>query len=107
MWCWPVHYNSAPPARSVWQFAIIPVLVKVVAIDHLLIWISGSMADVPKDLLQEIKRLEELFTVDKAKLKSITAHFISELDKGKLLLLLLRQLLLIFRQVLALKVVAL
>ncbi len=28
----------------------------------------GSMADVPKDLLQEIKRLEELFTVDTAKL---------------------------------------
>ncbi|KAG0650839.1 Hexokinase [Hyphodiscus hymeniophilus] len=40
------------------------------------------MADVPKDLLQEIKRLEELFTVDKAKLKAITKHFISELDKG-------------------------
>jgi hexokinase len=40
------------------------------------------MADVPKDLLQEIKRLEELFTVDKAKLKAITEHFISELEKG-------------------------
>ena len=40
------------------------------------------MADVPKDLLSEIKKLEELFTVDKAKLKAITDHFISELDKG-------------------------
>jgi hexokinase len=44
------------------------------------------MADVPKDLLQEIKRLEELFSVDKTKLKAITEHFISELDKGPLLI---------------------
>jgi hexokinase len=44
------------------------------------------MADVPKDLLGEIKRLEELFTVDKTKLKAITDHFISELDKGTYLL---------------------
>ena len=41
------------------------------------------MADVPKDLLQEIKRLEELFSVDKAKLKGITDHFVQELEKGK------------------------
>ena len=41
------------------------------------------MADVPRDLLQEIKRLEELFTVDAQKLKAITDHFITELDKGK------------------------
>jgi hexokinase len=41
------------------------------------------MADVPKDLLQEIKRLEELFSVDKAKLKGITDHFVKELEKGK------------------------
>jgi hexokinase len=41
------------------------------------------MADVPKDLLQEIKRLEELFTVDATKLKAITKHFVSELAKGK------------------------
>lgn len=40
------------------------------------------MADMPKDLLQEIKKLEELFTVDTAKLKAITDHFISELAKG-------------------------
>lgn len=41
------------------------------------------MADVPKDLLQEIKRLEDMFTVPKAKLKEITAHFVKELEKGK------------------------
>lgn len=40
------------------------------------------MADVPKDLLHEIKRLEEQFTVPKAKLKEITDHFVSELTKG-------------------------
>ena len=40
------------------------------------------MADVPKDLLQEIQRLEELFTVPTAKLKSITEHFVAELTKG-------------------------
>ncbi|KAI1335654.1 hexokinase [Xylariaceae sp. FL0016] len=43
---------------------------------------KGSMADIPKDLLGEIKTLEELFTVDTAKLKAITKHFVSELDKG-------------------------
>ncbi|KAL3417392.1 hexokinase [Phlyctema vagabunda] len=40
------------------------------------------MADVPKDLQEEIKRLEEMFTVPKEKLKSITDHFVSELTKG-------------------------
>lgn len=40
------------------------------------------MADMPKDLLQEIKRLEDLFIVDTAKLKAITDHFVSELAKG-------------------------
>jgi len=40
------------------------------------------MADVPKDLMQEIKRLEEMFTVEKPKLKEITDHFVSELTKG-------------------------
>ncbi|KAK0668288.1 putative hexokinase [Cercophora samala] len=43
---------------------------------------SGSFVDVPKDLLKEIKRLEELFTVDTAKLKQITDHFVNELEKG-------------------------
>ncbi|KAI1264295.1 hexokinase [Xylariaceae sp. FL1019] len=40
------------------------------------------MADVPKDLLAEIKALEEAFTVDTAKLKQIMHHFVSELEKG-------------------------
>jgi len=43
---------------------------------------KGSMADMPKDLLQEIKRLEEMFIIDTTKLKAITDHFISELAKG-------------------------
>jgi hexokinase len=42
------------------------------------------MADVPRDLLHEIKRLEEMFTVDQTKLKAITKHFVSELAKGNL-----------------------
>ena len=45
---------------------------------------TGSMADVPKDLLQEIQKLEQLFTVSPQKLKEITDHFIHELDKGRL-----------------------
>jgi hypothetical protein len=43
----------------------------------------GSMADVPKDLIQEIQKLEQLFTVDTARLKHITDHFVSELEKGR------------------------
>ncbi|KAK0108537.1 hexokinase A [Cadophora gregata] len=43
---------------------------------------KGSMADVPKDLLQEIERLEKLFTIPEEKLKEITAHFVKELEKG-------------------------
>jgi hypothetical protein len=43
---------------------------------------SGSMADVPKDLVEEIKKLEEQFTIPTAKLKAITEHFVSELAKG-------------------------
>lgn len=50
------------------------------------------MADVPKDLLGEIKRLEELFTVEKTKLKAITEHFISELEKGMHILVPIEQL---------------
>jgi hexokinase len=44
---------------------------------------TGSRADVPKDWIQEIRKLEELFTVDTARLKKITDHFVSELEKGK------------------------
>ncbi|EKG17827.1 Hexokinase [Macrophomina phaseolina MS6] len=43
---------------------------------------KGSMADVPKDLLQTIKRLEEQFTVPKEQLTKITDHFVKELEKG-------------------------
>lgn len=50
--------------------------------DKMLTFAAGSMADVPKDLMQEIKRLEELFTVDTTKLKAITDHFVKELEKG-------------------------
>ena len=42
----------------------------------------GSMADCPPDLLESIKELERLFTVDQAKLKEITNHFVKELAKG-------------------------
>ena len=42
----------------------------------------GSMADVPKDLLQQIKELEELFVVDASKLKEVVDQFVKELEKG-------------------------
>lgn len=38
--------------------------------------------DAPKDLVKEIKDLEEMFTVDTAKLKQITNHFVGELERG-------------------------
>lgn len=40
------------------------------------------MADMPQDLLSEVRRLEEQFTVPTAKLKAITDHFVKELEKG-------------------------
>ena len=43
---------------------------------------SGSMADVPRNLLKEIQDLERQFTVEPAKLKEITEHFVKELTKG-------------------------
>ncbi|PFH60203.1 hypothetical protein XA68_11332 [Ophiocordyceps unilateralis] len=43
---------------------------------------QGSKTDLPDDLVAEIRRLEDLFTVDTQKLKEITSHFISELAKG-------------------------
>ncbi|RAL05073.1 putative hexokinase Kxk [Aspergillus ibericus CBS 121593] len=43
---------------------------------------KGSMADVPQNLLQQIKDFEEQFTVDRATLKKIVDHFIKELEKG-------------------------
>ena len=43
----------------------------------------GSMADVPDDLLEQIRYLEKIFTVDQTKLKDVTNHFVKELEKGK------------------------
>jgi len=43
---------------------------------------TGSFADVGKDLRKEIENLERLFTIDTAKLKEITNHFVNELEKG-------------------------
>ena len=43
---------------------------------------TGSMADMPKDLRDQIIRLEDLFTVPAQKLKEITDHFVSELERG-------------------------
>lgn len=40
------------------------------------------MADIPKDLLAEVKSLEEQFKVPPQKLKQITDHFVKELEKG-------------------------
>jgi len=43
---------------------------------------KGSMADVPKDLLAQIKSLEEQFTVPKETLDKIVTKFVKELEKG-------------------------
>ncbi|RMJ22135.1 hexokinase [Aspergillus sp. HF37] len=42
----------------------------------------GSLADVPQDLLSQIQSFEDLFTVDAAKLKQVSDHFVKELEKG-------------------------
>lgn len=42
----------------------------------------GSFIEIPKSLQGEVKALEEQFTVSGQKLKQITDHFVSELDKG-------------------------
>ncbi|KAH8717247.1 Hexokinase [Beauveria bassiana] len=49
---------------------------------HKLTVTTGSKADIPKDTMEAIRKLEEIFTVDTAKLKAITEHFIAELAKG-------------------------
>jgi hexokinase len=43
---------------------------------------KGSMALVPKDLLEQIADLERLFTVPTEKLITITDRFVDELEKG-------------------------
>ncbi|KUL91809.1 hypothetical protein ZTR_01330 [Talaromyces verruculosus] len=40
------------------------------------------LADIPTELTTELKRLEEMFIVDREKLKLITQHFVEELKKG-------------------------
>lgn len=40
------------------------------------------MHDLPQNLLQQIKDFEDIFTVDRAKLKQIVNHFVKELEKG-------------------------
>lgn len=45
---------------------------------------KGSMANVPKDLLEQIQDLERLFSVSTEKLISITDHFVKELNKGQM-----------------------
>lgn len=42
------------------------------------------MHDVPKDLMKQIKDLEQQFTIDTPKLLEIVGRFRSELEKGKL-----------------------
>ncbi|KAK3354316.1 hexokinase [Neurospora tetraspora] len=43
---------------------------------------TGTLDNIPKDLRKEIEHLERLFTVDGAKLKEVTNHFVNELEKG-------------------------
>ncbi|KAJ5172377.1 hypothetical protein N7492_004970 [Penicillium capsulatum] len=43
---------------------------------------KGSMHDLPQNLLKEIKHFEDVFSVDRKKLKEIVDHFIKELEKG-------------------------
>lgn len=40
------------------------------------------MADMPRDLKDQIDKLEELFVVSTDKLKKISDHFVGELVKG-------------------------
>lgn len=65
------------------MFQLLALLYGIIPMTEIMLTtITGSMADVPKDLMQEIKRLEQMFTVDTAKLKEITDHFVKELEKG-------------------------
>jgi hexokinase len=43
---------------------------------------KGSLALVGADLLDQIRNFEQLFTVTPEKLRAITDHFVSELEKG-------------------------
>ncbi|KAI9045091.1 putative hexokinase Kxk [Aspergillus affinis] len=43
---------------------------------------KGSRHELPQNLLQQIKELEDIFTVDTARLKQVVDHFVKELEKG-------------------------
>ncbi|SCV04757.1 LAME_0H21000g1_1 [Lachancea meyersii CBS 8951] len=43
---------------------------------------KGSMADVSANLLEQIEKFEDMFTVKADKLKEVTEHFVEELNKG-------------------------
>lgn len=43
---------------------------------------KGSMADVPRNLMEQVSYYEKIFHLSPNKLREITKHFISELDKG-------------------------
>ncbi|CCD23666.1 uncharacterized protein NDAI_0B06350 [Naumovozyma dairenensis CBS 421] len=43
---------------------------------------KGSMADVPQELLNELKTCEDIFTVSDETSRAVVKHFISELNKG-------------------------
>lgn len=43
---------------------------------------KGSMADVPRDLMDQLHALETIFSVSSDKMRAIVKHFITELDKG-------------------------
>lgn len=43
---------------------------------------KGTFTDVPESWMEELKKVEDLLTVSPQKLRDITEHFISELNKG-------------------------
>lgn len=43
---------------------------------------KGTFSNVPDELLEEIHKYEDILTLPTEKLQEITAHFITELDKG-------------------------
>ena len=43
------------------------------------------MAGLPQNLREQVERLEEMFIIPREKLKAITEHFLTELEKGMVL----------------------
>ena len=50
---------------------------------NLIIASSELPKDLPQNIVDELKRLDELFVVDTTKLKQITDRFVGELVKGE------------------------